>query len=38
MMAGKDIIVDNAGAREFHKKIKTPDNMKDIKLFYNSYH
>jgi alpha-beta hydrolase superfamily lysophospholipase len=38
MTGGKDKIVDNKGAREFHKNIKTPTNLKQIKLFYNAYH
>lgn len=38
IIGGKDKIVDNAGAREFYKNIKTPSDMKQIKQFYNSYH
>lgn len=38
LTAGKDKIVDNVGAREFYKNIKTPTDQKQIKLFYNAYH
>lgn len=38
LTGGKDKIVDNKGAREFHKNISTPADLKQIKLFYNSYH
>lgn len=38
MTAGKDKLVDNAGARTFHSQIKTPPALKQIKLFYNAYH
>lgn len=38
LTGGKDKIVDNAGAREFFKNIKTPADKKVIKLFYNGYH
>ena len=38
LTAGKDKFVDNKGAREFFKNIKTPSNLKQIKLFYNGYH
>ena len=38
MLAGKDKIVDNQGARDFYAKCKTPNDKKSIKLFYQSYH
>ena len=38
LTAGKDKVVDNKGAREFFKHIKTPESKKQIKLFYNAYH
>lgn len=38
LTGGKDKIVDNKGARDFHSKIKTPADLKQIKLFYNAYH
>ena len=36
--AGKDKVVDNSGARDFHKNAKTPPDLKIIKQFYNAYH
>lgn len=38
LTAGKDKYVDNKGAREFFTNIKTPKEMKTIKLFYDCYH
>ena len=31
LLGDKDKIVDNAGAQDFYKKTKTPDDLKDMK-------
>lgn len=38
MLASKDIVVDNKGAQDWHKKTATPADKKVIKQFYNCFH
>jgi hypothetical protein len=38
LLAGKDKIVDNTAARDFHKSSGTPDSKKSMKQYLAAFH